>query len=144
MDFKEFMKENKVDHSSNCIKTRQLGEIQKVIGAEFGAELIEYLIKYGYLGYEFVQFLGVNARQMEKSDMVRETTLLHKNFPITKNLIAFEDRGDGDYILVNSEDQVFEFIMDTGELKDKSMKLFEYVGARFIEVKEAVLAEKKE
>ena len=63
--------------------------------------------------------------------MITQSVYLHKYFPVTSNLIAIENQGEGDYFLVDNDDNVFEYDSELDELTDCGMKLNEYILSRF-------------
>ena len=131
MDIKEFIANNDVDRSNDIINVSMIGQAEKAVGVHFGEELTEYLLKYGYLGFEYVEFFGMNPRQGLKSDLIEQTLYMHKYFPATSDLIAIENQGEGDYYLVDSEDVVYEYDTSLKQLSKTDLKLFEYVMERF-------------
>lgn len=136
MTIEEFIKDNKVDCSDNLISEIELSTIMDETNLEFGPQLKEYILKYGYLGYEHVEFEGVVGNQKEKSYMIVQSLNLNARFDKTKGLIVLENQGDGDFILVDYSDNMYKFIMDSNELINLNIKLNEYILKRFIEVKE--------
>ena len=131
MDIRQFISENSVDQCNALINSETLELAEKQIGLSFGEELTEYLLKYGYLGYEYIELYGINANQGLKSDMVTQTEYLHKYFPLTKSFIALENQGEGDYYVVNSKDEVYEYISEQNKLLETGLSLFEYILNRF-------------
>ena len=63
--------------------------------------------------------------------MIKQTEYLHKYFAKTNGLIALENQVEGDYYLVNSNDQVFEFDSELYELTDTGIGLEDYILQRF-------------
>ena len=122
---------NAVDYSNALINEDFLQKVESTIGIKMGQELKEYLLQYGYLGYEFIEFYGVNSRQNLKSDMVTQTLYLHKYFPQTQAYVAIENQGEGDYYLVDSQDIVYEFISEKNTLNNTKLKLFDFILSRF-------------
>ena len=100
-----------------------------------GDELTEYLLKYGYLGFENVELYGMNARQGLNSDLVTQTQYMHKYYPDTSSLIAIENQGEADYYLVDSDDNVYEYDTNIKQLRKTDLKLFEYIVRRFESVR---------
>lgn len=136
MTIEEFIKSHNVDYSNNRVTERELEEILDKTKLEFGPQLKEYILKYGYLGYEYMEFDGLVCNLGEKSPMFLDSLKLHQRFDKTNGLIVLENQGDGDYYLVDSGDNVFRFILDTNELINLNMKLNDYILKRFLEVKE--------
>lgn len=56
---------------------------------------------------------------------------LHKYYPVTNKLIAIENQGEGDYYLVDDDDNVFEYDSEIDELINLHMKLNDYIVSRF-------------
>lgn len=131
MNIKQFVLSNAVDYSNALINEDFLQKVESTIGIKMGQELKEYLLQYGYLGYEFIEFYGVNSRQNLKSDMVTQTLYLHKYFPQTQSYVAIENQGEGDYYLVDSQDIVYEFISEKNTLNNTRLKLFDFILSRF-------------
>lgn len=131
MNIKQFVLSNAVDYSNALINEDFLQKVESTIGIKMGQELKEYLLQYGYLGYEFIEFYGVNSRQNLKSDMVTQTLYLHKYFPQTQSYVAIENQGEGDYYLVDSQDIVYEFISENNTLNNTRLKLFDFILSRF-------------
>ena len=131
MNIKQFVLNNAVDYSNALINEDFLQKVESTIGIKMGQELKEYLLQYGYLGYEFIEFYGVNSRQNLKSDMVTQTLYLHKYFPQTQAYVAIENQGEGDYYLVDSQDIVYEIISEKNTLNNTKLKLFDFILSRF-------------
>ena len=135
MDIIQFIAENDVDKGNALIDVKLLEQAEQIVGVRFGEELTEYLLKYGYLGYEYVELYGMNSRQGLESDMIKQTLYLHKYFPLTNAFVAIENQGDGDYFLVDSDDAIYEYISEQNNLLNTGMKLNQYILHRFQEVK---------
>ena len=120
-----------MDSTPNLISEEDLAEVEKAVGAAFGPELRRYILEYGYLGYEFLELYGVNSIQRLDSDMVTQTLHLHEYFPATAGYIAIEGDGEIGYWLVDSGDSVFEFDLDSQEVKPTGKKLFDYIAGRY-------------
>lgn len=131
MNIKDFIANNDVDRSNSTIDVGMLEQAEKAIGVCFGEGLKEYLLEYGYLGYEYVEFFGINSNQGLKSDLVEQSLYIHKYFSATSNLIAIENQGDGDYYLVDSKDAVYEYDTSLKQLRKTGQKLFEHILERF-------------
>lgn len=127
-----FIENNEVLSTKNLIKVEQLKEFEKELSINFGPQLKKYIMEYGFLAYEHVELYGVNSKQFKKSDMIKVSQMLHENYPITKKMIALENRGEGDYILIDEDDNVFEFDLNiSSELVKLNKKMFDYILERF-------------
>ena len=126
-----FVIQHNVDHSNSRIDMSMLEQAEKATGTKFGKELTAYLLKYGYLGFEHVELYGMNSRQGLKSDLVSQTKYLHQHYPDTSSLVAIENQGEGDYYLVDSEDNVYEYDTNMKQLRKTGLKLFKYILKRF-------------
>ena len=135
MNLDTFVRQHDVDHSNSRIDVPTLEQAEKTIGIKFGDELTEYLLKYGYLGFEYVELYGMNARQGLNSDLVTQTQYMHKYYPDTASLIAIENQGEADYYLVDSDDNVYEYDTNIKQLRKTDLKLFEYIVRRFESVR---------
>ena len=134
MKLKDFIQSHDIDQSKNLIDESLLKAAEQMTGISFGSELSEYLLQYGYLGYGFAELYGMNARQGLNSDMVKETLYLHEYYPETKEFVAIENQGEGDYYLVNGRDEVYEYDANLGKLVQMKYTLFEYIVHRFEQV----------
>lgn len=134
MKLKDFIQSHDIDQSKNLIDEALLKAAEQMTGISFGRELREYLLQYGYLGYGFAELYGMNARQGLNSDMVKETLYLHEYYPETKEFVAIENQGEGDYYLVNGRDEVYEYDANLGKLVQMKYTLFEYIVHRFEQV----------
>lgn len=131
MDIIQFISENDVDKSNACISVEMLENAENALGLKFGEELTEYLLKYGYLAFEDIEFYGMNSRQGLTSDMVTQTLYLHKYFPSTSTFVAIENQGDGYYILVNGIDEIYEYNSERNTLNQTGLSLFAFILERF-------------
>jgi hypothetical protein len=133
----EFLKNNDTLQckKDNLILEEDIEKYEKKLNFNFGKELKKYILEYGFLAFKFVEFYGINKKQEFDSDMVKDTLKLSEQFPETKSLIVFENKGDGDYILLDSNDNVYEFDtnLDNGVVALQK-KLFEYILERFKEI----------
>lgn len=127
MNINEFIRQHDVDYTTYLIEKTELQQVENVLGVKVGPQLSEYLLHYGYLGFESVEFYGMNSRQGMKSDMVTQTLYLHKYYAATTSYVAVGNFGEGDYILVDSEDNVLRFISEENTLANVGKKLFDYI-----------------
>lgn len=132
MTLNDFIENNDVDYSFSRITIDMIPDLENKVNVLFGDQLKEYIVEYGYLGYKHVELFGINNHQGINSDMVNKTLYLHKKFDKTKDLVAIEDQGDGDYYLVDSNDMVFRFISVNNELIPQNIGLHEYILKRFM------------
>ena len=131
----DFIELNDVEKAVNRISKTQLGAIQNQTGMQFGEQLTRYILDYGYLAFESVEFYGINSLQGKDSDMIKQTLYLYEYFPCTKPYVAIENRGDANYSLIDKNDRIIEFMPELNNvLKDTGQKLFEYILNRFEEV----------
>lgn len=126
-----FIKSNEVDFTKNLVTENELNEILIQSNIKIGSQLKEYILTYGYLGYESYELYGINSKQKTDSDMISQTKYLNKYFDSSIGFIALENLGEGSYILVNSEDQIFILETENNTMKSKNMKLEEYILERF-------------
>lgn len=133
MEITEFVENNEVYCTKNTITFDDIKGIEEEIGLSLGYELSQYILKYGYLAYKHIELYGVNSKQKIESDMIKQTKYLHKYFPKTIDYIALGNMGDGDYILVSSDDDVFEYFSEDDQIYNLGMKLFEYIVKIFTE-----------
>lgn len=131
MDYKEFVKQNDVDCTKNLINEQELDELEKNVGLKFGSQLKDYILSYGYLGFLAVEFYGINSKQKEKSDLITQTLYLHKYFDKTKQYIAFENIGEGRYILVDENDNMYCYSSEQDTIQSLGVDLGKYILDRF-------------
>lgn len=135
MDMKRFdqivEKYEDVDFSTKRVSDSELETILKQYDLKMGPQLRTYVLNYGYLGCRNVEFYGVNAIQKEKSDMFVQTEYLHKYFDLTKNFIAFESKGEGDYVLIDEKDEMWLFDSEEKKLTKLNKILYEYIEETF-------------
>lgn len=131
MNLKEFIMSHDVDYSYNRANETFLSKMESLVGVRIGEQLKNYIINYGYLGYKHIELFGVNNSQGIDSDMIKQTLLLHKQFDVTKSLIAIEDQGDGDYYLVDETDMVYRFLPEN-KLSEIGLIFDEYILSRFM------------
>lgn len=131
MSLEQFIEENEVDKTTNLVDESVIAEAEVQLQVTFGTQLKQYILKYGYLGYEYAELYGMNSNENLKSDLVEQTKYLHKYYPETKNYIAIENQGEGDYYLVDQSDMVFEYDTDMEKMTSIGCTLFEYIVKRF-------------
>ena len=131
MSLEQFIEENEVDKTTNLVDESVIAEAEGQLQVTFGTQLKQYILKYGYLGYEYAELYGMNSNENLKSDLVEQTKYLHKYYPETKNYIAIENQGEGDYYLVDQSDMVFEYDTDMEKMTSIGCTLFEYIVKRF-------------
>jgi hypothetical protein len=136
-NLKKFIEENKVEFSKKRVGVEFFESFEKKLNAVVGNQLKKYILDYGYLAYKSIEMYGITANQAMNSDMVKKSIFLHNHFECTKGLVVLEDAGDGDFFLINNEDDIFEFIPDSNrQINPKNQKLFDYIYERFISVSE--------
>lgn len=131
MAYKKFIEQNDVDFTKNLVNEQELAEFEKIAGLSFGAQLKEYILTYGYLGFSAVEFYGVNSKQREKSDLITQTLYLHTYFKKTQRYIAFENIGEGKYILVDGHDNIYSYSSEQDDIQSLGVDLGEYILCRF-------------
>lgn len=131
MELKNFISSHDVDMASDRIDGSTLLEIGNLLSFNFGIELATYIQKYGYLGYRYVEFCGINARQMERSDMVKQTLALRSRTQMADKYVVLENAGDGFYVLVDEEDAVYDFDEDSETVTSTGKTLNDYILERF-------------
>ena len=134
MKLDDFINNEEVDFTKNCVTADDIKSIESVIGISIGPELIDYLLRYGYLGFKHIEMYGINSVQLMDSDMITQTQYLHKYFEKTQPYIALENYGDGKFAMVSSEDEVYLYISDSDVLEDTKQKLSNYILNRFQEI----------
>lgn len=129
MNYNEII--NSVDCGKNLIDIKDLNNIQKLLGLKFGMQLREYILSYGYLGFEEIEFYGINSKQKEKSDLITQTKYLHKYFERTQQYFAFENKSEGVYALVDENDNVSLYYTESNVIQPLNVQLYKYILDRF-------------
>ena len=132
MSIGEFIQNNDVEYTHNIVDENTIGLIEKELKILFGDELKQYIMKYGYLSYRHIEFYGINSIQMIDSDMIKQTSYLHMYFPKTEGYIALGNYGDGEYVIVSSDDMVYEYDSEMDTIRETKKKLFDYILEVFI------------
>lgn len=130
----KFISNNQVLFTKNLVSQEIVEEIENIISVKIGYQLKEYIIKYGFLSFKHVELYGINSKQGVNSDMIKTTLMLHEQYVNTKSMIALENRGDGEYILVDKNDNTYE--IDTSidsNIRPLNKDLFNYIIDRFNE-----------
>ena len=135
MSLEQFIEENEVDKTTNLVDESVIAQAEEQLEVTFGTQLKQYILKYGYLAYEYAELYGINSNEKLKSDLVEQTKYLHKYYPETKKYIAIENRGEGDYYLIDQSDMVSEYDTEIGKLTATGDTLFEYIVKRFESIK---------
>lgn len=124
-----------VDSAKNLVTEDDLNLLESELSFVFGKQLQEYILNFGYLGLGSIEFYGINSIQKEKSDLISQTKYLHKYFFPSIGYVAVENRGEGDYALVDKDDNVYLLRTENGqELINLRKKFFDYIKERFSEI----------
>jgi len=123
---------------SNFLPTEELLlKAQEKLNFKMGILLKDYLLNCGFLEFFFVEINGIYANKGLDSDLITKTISLQERFEKTKGFILLEDKGDGDYILCDSNDKVYEFIPSMSfEIKPLNVDIISYLESRYSEVAE--------
>lgn len=116
-----------IEYTKNLITENDIQKLEEITESRFGEELKFYILNYGYIALNNIEFFGVNSKQMEKSDMIRTTTEIHLNFDLTKNLVALIKSTDDIYYLVDEFDNVFRFDSYINTIKPLNIKLSTFI-----------------
>lgn len=106
------------------------------LGITFGPQMIDYLSNYGAISFDTVEFNGLTETKKNNSSLVRNTLFLRDAFPSQMNgLVLLEDRGDGDYVLCDSNDRVIRFTPEISlKAIDSGLDLIDYTLLRHQEI----------
>lgn len=131
--FKQIIKnfEDKIEYTKNLIDEKDISVYEEAINAKLGKYLKYYVLHYGYLALDDIEFLGINSKQGLKSDMIETTKTLHENFSKTQNYIAFFKTTDDIYYLVDESDNVYRFDSFVDELKPLNTNLINFIKETF-------------
>ena len=136
MDSKEYFSAIDAEYTENTIGEDILGSIESELGISFGQELKKYVLEFGYLAYQYIEYYGINSVQGLESDMIKQTLYLHQYFEKTKGLVALGSLNEGRYALVSSEDVVFEYDSELDTLMNTEKKLFDYIMDSFESIRD--------
>ena len=135
-ELNKFIESHEMDIVKNALSVNELKEILNIIAFVPGEQFLELIETYSYLAYEDVEFFGINSELKEKTNLNKSTWLLHKNYESTKAFYIIENRGNGYYVLVDGNDNIFNFYAgDSVKPEPINMKLFDYVLKRFTEAR---------
>ena len=123
---------DKVEYCYDRVDESFLTQMESIVGVKLGKQLKEYILKYCFMARGHIEMLGVTNAQKADSDMIQRTLRLHEQFDVTKGLVAIEDCGDGEFYLVDSNDDVYRFVAGNNELAAMDIKLDWYIIKRFI------------
>ena len=117
-----------VEFSDAPASEETLRDVQQKLGFDFGPQLKSYLGEFGYLSRGSSELYGVNERQKLESDLVLISQTLHDYFPMSRGMAAVDNQGDGDYILCDARDMIYEFIpSDRKEIVPLGKDLLGYI-----------------
>lgn len=122
-----YFKEIGAEYTLNTIDEITLLEIERDENIEFGTELKQYILEYGYLAYKHIELYGINSKQVKDSDMIKQTIYLHKYYPKTASYIALAKLGEDSYALVDKNDMVYDYDSELDNIVSTEMKVFGYI-----------------
>ena len=126
---------DKVKVSKFLPDEKLIKEAEQIMDFKFGKLLYAYLEECGAVMFFFVEMYGINKNQGLQSDMVVKTNFLHDSYPQTKKFVVIEDMGDGDYILCDADDNIFEFIPSlSAVIKPLDINLMKHIQERYKQV----------
>ena len=135
-ELNNFIMTHEMDIVKNELSVSELKDILNIVGFIPGEQFLELIETYSYLAYEDVEFFGINSELKEKTNLNKSTWLLHRNYEATKEFYIIENKGNGYYILVDGNDDIFNFFAGDSEKPEPiNMKLFEYILKRFNETR---------
>ena len=133
MKLKDILLKYDIDYSVSRIDAEEIKKYEELLGTEFGVQLSEYIINYGYIGYGHIEMYGINAVQGESSDMIKTTIALRQRDSQLDGLIAIENQGDGEYYFVDSKDQIYRYFQGSKELSMISVDMESYIVHRLMD-----------
>lgn len=129
----KFLETIDYDKTNNTVTNEFVALIEETCHVMIGKQLKEYIVTYGYLGYEYIEYYGVNSLQGLDADLIKQTLYLHKYFNEIKDYYVIGNIGDGKYVLVNSEDNIIIFNSDSKTLIFTNCLLEDYLIKSFKE-----------
>lgn len=130
----EFIKDKDVDIVENIMCEEALNDMFAAILFSPGNQFIEFVKKYSYLAYGDIEFFGINGELKEKSNLFLNTKILVENYEQLKGYYVIESCGDGFYILIDANDNVYNyFVGDSSKPEPIGIKFYDYVLKRLNE-----------
>lgn len=130
----DFIKNNDVDVVENKLGEDELRNLFSTISFMPGTQFIEFAKKFSYLAYGPVEFFGINVELMEKSYLFKATKTLIENYETVKGYYVVEACGDGYYVMVDGEDNIYNFFVGDSESPEPvGEKFYDYILERFEE-----------
>lgn len=130
----DFIKNNDVDIVENKLEENELKQLFSAISFYPGAQFIEFVKKFSYLAYGPVEFFGINIELMENSYLFKTTKALIEKYETVKGYYVVEACGDGYYVLVDAEDNIYNFFVGDSESPEPvGEKFYNYILMRFEE-----------
>lgn len=123
--------ENNFDCTKNLVEENFVEACENELNVKFGKQLKYYILNFGYMAKNYIEFLGINSKQEFKSDMIVYTKNLHKDFNITKNYVVFNNPSDSIYILVDKSDNMYKFDSVEEQLTPLNITLVKYIEEEF-------------
>ena len=122
------------DVSPNPPTKQTIESAEEAVGFRFGAMLKSYLMSFGYLGHGAVELYGINEVQKCQSDMVKTTLNIREYHKGCEGYVVVDNLGDGQYILCDQKDMVYELPEDDNTPPvSMNMNFMQYVVKRFSE-----------
>lgn len=103
---------------------------EKKLGTKFGPQLRDYLKTYGSLSFEYHEFTGLNdhIKDKDRNDLIYATLSVTELCKEAEGLIAVYAVGNGDYDMLDSNDNVYEYYHDgCTPIKKTSMDFHSYI-----------------
>ena len=126
MELDKILENKDVDYlkKEQLIDESDVLTIENELGVKLGEQLKKYLFKYGYLGYKYVEFCGINKKILLNSSMIKETKYIHEKDEIFEKYIVVLNIDSHEFYLVDSKDRVFRLIIEADIIKFEYTKLY--------------------
>ena len=130
----DFIVDKDVDIVENRIDEKMLNDLFADISFVPGKQFIEFAKRYSYFAYGDIEFFGINDELKEKSNLFLNTKILIENYEQLKGYYIVESCGDGFYVLIDADDNVYHFFVgDSSKPEPLGIKFYDYVLKRLKE-----------
>jgi hypothetical protein len=93
---------------------------ERQLGLTFPTMLRDYLQQYGALSYGSVELLGLGVPEISYRSLVMQTREL-RECGLPHNYIAIEDQGEGFYILMALDGQIYQWNLETRSIQPSAI-----------------------
>jgi hypothetical protein len=111
-----------------------LSEIENIYNLKIGNQLKYYLLNYGSITYKSMELYGLGFNDDDYYlNIATRTKFLNESFGLPEGYFVVENMGDGAYIVVDINDDIFLFEYNKAPLK-LNKKFEDYLIRRFTDI----------